>query len=482
MPEHEDRGPWRPEPQVGADTANHHQAPADPIPVGSPPRRRGISRTGVVAGGALGLVALGVAGWLAVSQGLIPGLGGDGSSSAAGSAPDLADSPDQLWTHTYLPRTGEVPMTDMRAAQERLLILTYPQHSDQQIEHALSAVDLRSGEELWETSLDVSRHRSSDYWGEVGLKGFIDGAAVVALSSFTYTSSDAEDIATVHLIDLADGTERQSAEIGGSVASFGDEAALVVIEGEVVSRLDPDDLTGERLWETRIVDALPSAYATVRDDHVEVPTQDGSVYLDVVTGQEPAWFDGADTATSYSLVGGEVFRVESGERGSYLEALDADGGVRWSEDADGFITLEAADGALMMFAAEKDRGESTSRYNYLRRLDPQTGKDLWDEELEATFDSVGSVVGDVFTLDSWRDSRSDLHDLDTGERVARLRESIHRTGDKTLYSLRDERLRAFDTEGQELWSVRARGASAIVHAPGYLVTEDSVAGRLTRWG
>ena len=43
------------------------------------------------------------------------------------------------------------------------------------------------------------------------------------------------------------------------------------------------------------------------------------------------------------------------------------------------------------------------------------------------------------------------------------------------------RLQAFDDQGEQLWSVRARGATSLSHVPEYLLSDDAEAGRLTRW-
>lgn len=468
----EEPSPWRPEPRG---------TPSVSDAAGAAPRRKGGSRTPVLVGGALGVVALGVAGWLAVSQGLILGLGGGGGAgSAVGSAPDLSDEPEDAWTYTYLPRTADSVSVSFQAEGDRLLILTYPGYSEGEMDgdHTLGAIDLRSGEELWKTPLEVGSHADADSHVEVSLSGVVDGAALVNLTSYNYdTAGDYQS--TLHLIDISDGSERHRVDVEGRPASVGDSDALVLIGSDQVSRLDPNDPGGEPLWEATVRDAAGSGY--VNDGYVHVGTPHGSEFLDLETGEAPAWFDGPDLGYSYRVVGGEIFRIESGQRGRYLEALDADGGVEWSQDADEFFTRETGDGKLVMFAAEKGRGESPATYSYLRRIDPKDGEELWDEELEADFDTVGSIVDEVFTLDMWEGDSSDLHDLDTGERVARLRDPVQRTGGKTFYSLADERLRALDTQGEELWSVRARGAESFIHTPGHLVTQDSVAGRLTRW-
>lgn len=475
--------PWRPVPESSGDGGAGTSRTGPPRRGGASPqarpdrapRKRG--PLPLVAAG-VGVVALGVAGWLAVSQGLVPGLG-QPASADRDVLPDVTDEPEELWTYSYLPRSGEVTGRDLLASENAVFSLVGPEDGMVEDEgYTLTAVDLDDGTERWATGLDLGAHDLDDYVG-ASVLGVVDDTVVTRTTSSVFRDGDHTSVNTYLFIDVADGATMRTVETDENYQVVGDPGMLIRTDEGVVSRVDPADPEGTILWDVvteGTVDYLSQAgsYLWINDP------VDGQIVVEADTGSEPEWFDVPSPEATYAVDGDTVLRLESTVRGDYLDRLDDDGGVVWSADADQFFVRTDPSGDLVVFTGEK-QSEDDSTYAYLQRLDLRTGEGMFDAEVEADFHDVGFVTRDLFVLSQWDSERSELRALGDGERTGRLRWPVSRTGSRTLYSLQEERLRAFDGEGTELWSVRARGAEGFLYGTDHLITRDSTSGRLTRW-
>lgn len=470
--------PWRPVTHTSGPSRPETDGRAEAAPPNAQGRASGGKRHVLpLVGVGVGVVALGLAGWLAVSQGLVPGLGPSAAPDAL-VVPDVTEEPEEVWSYSYLPRSAEIRSSGMLTHDDRLFSLIGPQ--DGVVENAgytISGIDLEEGEELWSIELDLGAHDRTQYVGSA-IVGVVGDEVVTRTTSTDYD----DDFASTHtytFIDGTDGTATRAVETDATYQVVGDQGVMLWTDESGVARVDPEDPEGTPLWD--VVTTGPVDHISQEGPYLLLSDPgDGQVVVDAETGAEPEWFDGPSHTIRYTVHGDKVYRLETTDRGTYLDCMDDDGSVAWSADADAFFFKTSARGDLVLFAAEKASSEDTT-YTYLHRLDPRTGDEVYDEEVEADFDTVGPVVDAVFVLEKWDGERAELYSLDDGERAGRLRGTVHRAGQRTMYSLEDERLRAFDTEGAELWSLRARGASSIFSTPDYLITQDDAAGRLTRW-
>lgn len=459
------RSPWRPapEPSVAAGTAGAGEQP------GPGPARGRRTRVVPLAVGAAGVVALLAAGWVAVDRGLLGSAGASGSPDR--SLADIARQPSEAWSYTYLPRSAEATMNGYEVAGDAVYLLTTVASSDDP-SWSLQRVSLADGEQDW--SIDLDPPSGTGEPGGASLLGVVDDRIYVTVGSYDADSYEASH--THHVFATRDGEQVGAHESGPLTwAVLGD--GLYQVDEDELSRLDPDDPEGPVLW-TAIGDGTLSD-PHHQDGHVVLPGET-TTWVDADTGEEPPWLTEVDPALSYQLVGGQVYRTESGTRGSFLERLDDDGSVSWSADADSFRVVQDGSGAPVVLALESGGSEGAG-YEYLQRLDPRDGEEMWEDGLEADFDAVSWVLGDALVLESHSSGRAEVYSLDDAERLSRLRGSVSHVGARTLYSLEDGRLSAADLEGEQLWTVRARGAGSLLWAPGYLITHDSEAGRLTRW-
>lgn len=450
--------------------------------------RRGTGRVVPVVVGSVGVLALVAAGWVAMDRGLLPAIG----ASSGGSVDRLADvteTPSEAWTYNYLPRGSGDYTSSLREAGTGMVILRGPASYSEtpgEGDWTVTMVDLESGEEEWSVPLDVpvdDGHTAPS----VSITGVLDDRVLIQSVSFSYDGSSGDTSLTdVSALDLDDGAELWRTDLVGrdglsSMHVVREPAALLLVDDLDVTRLDPDDPDGEALWR------VPHPFSSAQEgaiglggDFVRITDYSGTqLVLDLQTGEEPQWFDGVSPELTHQVVAGQVYRTESGSRGSYLERLEEDGSVSWSADADTFAVRETGSG-VVIFALERDRSPEGSGYEYVQRIDPRTGEKMWEDGIEADFLSLESVLDDVLELYTDRGS-SELYSLDDGERVARLRVDPNWTGRQTLYSLSEGRLKAHSTEGDRLWSTRVSETTSIMHTPGYLVTNDNAAGRLTRW-
>ncbi|MFD5786563.1 PQQ-binding-like beta-propeller repeat protein [Streptomyces sp. NPDC087866] len=168
--------------------------PPAPVPNIAPPaepRRRGVSRRGLLLGSAAG-----VAGLLVGGGALYAITSGDDSkpdpdpkpappTSAGPSVAGVAPTPRWIYNH---PASEPVPLTGA-LVKDRLLVLTDDSH--------VSAVDLRTGRRLWENA-DGAK-------GQAALAAGDDLCFVAAPSEFLWLSS--KDGKVTHRVAYADGFE-----------------------------------------------------------------------------------------------------------------------------------------------------------------------------------------------------------------------------------------------------------------------------------
>ena len=488
--------PWRPTAAPRGEQGPRGEAPTAPAgatvvpPPSAPARRR---RGGLpIAVAAVGVVALLGAGWLAIDRGLLSGgepSSGDGPAVLA----DVTQDPSQTWTYNYLPRGGGDYSSDRQVVGSDMVILTGPLgYADDpgDEEGSVTLLDLDTGQEEWSVPLDLSVH-DPETPPSVSLGGTFGDRVLIQSWSHDYddVSEDTTSVGLYSMLALADGAEvwrSERDEVDPAMSAVGEPGAMIFVDDREVTRVDPRDPDGSPLWQAPHPFEFAQA-TSLGDDYLLVSEYEGEGYvgegvvLDIETGEEPGWFDVSDPDLTYRVVGGDVYRIETGSRGSYLERLEDDGSASWSADADAFVVKETASGEVVIFALEEDRSASESTgYEFVQRLDPRNGEEMWEEGIETEFSTLESVVDDVVELYTDRGT-SDLYSLADGERVARLRADPNYAGRETLYALQDGRLEAYSTEGEQLWSTRTSDTESIVHAPGYLLTDDTAAGRLTRW-
>lgn len=472
--------PWRPAPSPSSPGPD--QGTGDGADAGVPPtagRPRGGRKVVPIAAGAVGVVALGVAGWLAVSQGLIPGLGAGGGSAADDRLADITGEPSEAWSYTYLPRSGEATLGGRQVEGDAAYFLVAEGGYEDQ-SWTLTRLDLDEGEEAWAVDLDLElgdadSSSSLTFDGVIGDRVFL-GESTYEVDPDTYDSFMTN---VQHILDARTGETVETVDTGEArwwVAG----SELYQVDDDELSRLDPADPSAEPMWSTVTGQEITGVYNWNDTDYVTTSSyEEANEWYAVADGEVPEWFEPGE---NYDIVDGQVYRREYGERGSTLERLEDDGSVQWTIDADSFDVRSTPSGGVAIFAMDRSAGSSGGpSYEYLERIDPRNGERMWDEGVEADFDWVGSIVGDTVELKDSAAGRSELYSLDDGDRLARLRGSSTTAGVRTFYLVDDGELSAVDDEGEELWSVRARGASGLFSAPGYLITEDSEAGRLTRW-
>lgn len=469
--------PWRPTPDPGQDVSSAEVPPSQSgpspsagstPPEGRPRRRRG--RVVPVTVGSVGVLALLGAGWIAMDRGLLPGTGGSPADADTRLA-DVTEEPSEAWTYGYLPRAGEAAFHSSTVDGDAAFVLTSEGSPSEDQTWSLQRVDLEEGAQEWSIDLDDTG-ALSDVSAGASILGVLDGHLYVSTLSQDPETYDVSRAYQVLDAGTGEVLESYDEDLEWTVRGPG----LYQVDEDELSRLDPEDPTGPPLW--TVVSDGPAYNHSHADGFLSIAA-DTTLWVDAETGEEPGWFTDDSPDLSYQVVGEQVYRTESGSRGSYLERLADDGEVLWSADADAF-RISQASGTPVVLAMESGEPDG-SAYEYLQRLDPRNGEEMWDEGLEEDFDWVSWVVGDVLVLYNYDSDRAEIHSLDDGERTSRLRGTITNAGSRVLYSVDDGRLSAVDLEGEQLWSVRLRGATDLLHAPGYLITHDSTAGRLTRW-
>lgn len=498
-PESPPQTPWRPAPgpgrPVGESGAPQAETGADTPGASVPPARRtkaGRGRVVPVVVGSVGVLALAGAAWIAVDRDLLPGAGASAGSTVQRLA-DVTEKPSEAWTYNYLPRGSGDYVSSVHVAGSDAVVLWGPSgYSETPTDDGwtLALVDLDSGEEEWSVPVSVPMIEPGAT-PEVSLTGVFDDRVLVrAVGSWyddaTGTFSGSTDLVSIARADGAElwRSETDTADTYPMAYAVGRPPAMLLVDDRDVTRVDPRDPEGDPLWTAPhpFSTEKPSVWS-VGDGFVRVTDYEGdAIILDLETGEEPEWFDDAAPELDYQVVGGQIYRTETGTRGSYLERLEDDGSVMWSADADSFSVKDAGREGVVVFALERARmsEDSDSGYEYVQRLDPRSGEEMWDEGLETEFMTLESVVDDVVELYTAAGT-SGLYSLRDGERVARLRVDPHWTGSTTLYALQEGRLEAYSTAGDRLWSARVPDGTSILSAPGYLVTDDRPAGRLTRW-
>lgn len=307
----------------------------------------------------------------------------------------------------------------------------------------IALVDRSDGEEVWRVELDdldVQPDRQA-VLHQVSAEGHL----VVTVAEW-----DEEVTTRVISLDPSNGSVVSEHElVGYAVTGGGVGGPLLAYDEETVMRLNTADLGGDYVWSAAIPGIEPNSGPSPQGDYVQVYTYEGTWWLNGDTGFEPAWFDEPEPDVNFRVLDDVVLRLESSSFGYYVDALDRDGEVLWTTDAEHVLTPSGSGGQVLLVAESSSEGNR----EFLMRLDPRTGEQVWEEEYAGEFRwAHGTVPGGLVLQE---EDRSVVVDLETGERAQRLRGIVDYLGTTVAYGSDDTRARAWDlSDGTELWSLR----------------------------
>lgn len=330
---------------------------------------------------------------------------------------------------------------------------------------SVAVVDMDSGDEVWSVELE-SLGVDSPYLGMSLVGPSPEGHLVLVASSY-----EGDGSVTIHSLSPVDGSVVSSVELDGyvDVADGGGLETPVVVASEGnIRRLNSADLDGTPVWSANIDGAEDSDTLWMEGDHVAISTEDGNWWLDAATGSEPPWFPQADWKFSYLILEDVVIRLEDSSFGYYIDALGKDGEVLWSSDAETLLIGSGSGGEVVLRAETIEDGG----YEYLMRLDPRTGEEMWDREYDGTVNDIeGTVPGAVLLR---ADDRTELIDLVSGDRQLRLRGTSNYLGTTVVHGSDEGRLRAWDvSDGAELWAMRLTDSEELVRVGDALLIRDT---------
>ena len=333
----------------------------------------------------------------------------------------------------------------------------------------IAALDMGSGEPVW--TVELSSLGVETAGPTVSLHGVTpEGHLPVAVHPGNET-----DPLVLFSLDPADGSVVSEVDLYDTVLvpSYETGSPLVELSEGGVARRDTADLSST-LWRATIGEG-GSGYLSADGDYVHVDLMEGGWWLDTETGFEPAWFD-SDPELGHRVLDDVVLQLEPSSFGTYVDAVDHDGEVLWSGDADELITTDGA-GGQAVFTAERD--PESGSFEYLMRIDPRTGEPMWEREYDEPFSHMDGTVKGALVLDEG--DRSAVVDLATGERSQRLRGSASLLGTDVVYGADEDRLRAWSVEdGRELWVHRLSDGQTTTAMDGQLLVHDSTRRSLTK--
>lgn len=338
----------------------------------------------------------------------------------------------------------------------------------------LAVIDLDSGEEVWGVTMDTLGIEPGS--SEVSLLSLSPEGHLPVVVTTPPTSGDSPTV-DLFALDANSGDIVSQVKLTDSYipASYAAQGAVIKVTEGGLARLDTAELDGEAVWQAA-VDGL--AEVEVDERYVRALTEDGEWWFDAETGFEPEWFDGPDPEVAYKLVGDDVvLRLEASSFGSYIDAMDMDGATLWTGDAEQVMVADGAGGTALFEAESTSEAESTG-FEYLMRIDPESGEPTWDRGYEDDFGYVAGTVEDGVVLGE--DERSTVVDLDTGERSQRFRGAVDVLGTSVAYSSQEGKLQAWSVEdGSELWSYRLNDGATLMEQSGRLLVRDDERRELT---
>lgn len=444
-------------------------------PAGPPPKKR----TGLI----VGLVALVVVlGLIGAALAFVVLRSDDSSAALPGVDPGPSGEPSETWNIDVADQLlvdGDPTEFVLAADAEQAYLVTEEDNDDSSSANSgtITAFDIGSGDEVWQTDFD-SEFLSSDSVHPVAGHGLLVQGADPDV--------DDDDSSRLRLYDVETGDELW--EVTGALISpfsFQLDMIYAIRDSDVVlvRTLDPEDFdatthaidlaSGEVLWDADGGDGVicgERAYLSDDDDVVAHDLMTGDELWDAsgqvagCDGTSVIAADGADIA---------VLDPDDGEETASIELPDDPG------DDGGSVAAVVGDGLLVTSFAITDSGDSTSNAG----LYPFDGGDpLWEEddhfafafgadrflasendsdELQM-FDGDGREVSDVETFDE-----SDENECDGAFTTSALISCESGSADVTAFSSDDLREEWTVDVGGDVLAVAVGGSHIVV------LTEDA---------
>lgn len=341
----------------------------------------------------------------------------------------------------------------------------------------VALVDLDAGRLLWSRELaDFGVSYEAAREGVETVTFGDTGDIVVAAAA----GDDAHPKLDLHVIDAATGEDRTTATVPGTRLVRTHEFPWLLPHAPVVVQGSTDEgswlaayslsTPNSPVWQRRL-GAAEDVVLSQTNFAVQGPEEPALV--DVSTGFQPAWFDGASIEGSFTAVpyagGGLIRQVGSDADSMTLTRVDAEGEQVWEVHA-GWFGVTVDQESVTVLQAEKAEGDLMTDATL---LDLETGAPAWDAPFTQEVTGAFWLTADRAVLHGGQ--QTFVLDSPTGGEVASVDQTLVGVGESVLYTMdepADSAITAWSLEGTELWRKDVQGGERLQFIPGRFVLLD----------